>query len=175
MSKTKVGIGGLALLLALTCSGNGLALAQSGEPYSDRVVPRATLPSPPLKLSRTKMVVGSNTVALSTTPVVVFTPVKLKCQNSAASCTLRIEISSQFNTLTTGAAQMRVTVSGTTVAPTGTVNASTNREGLSATHTMTFVADVASGNVATATAQFATTTGTGNAGFRTMTVSLFTP
>ena len=122
------------------------------------------------------MVVGSNTVALSTTPVVVFTPVKLKCQNSAASCTLRIEISSQFNTLTTGAAQMRVTVSGTTVAPTGVVNVSTNREaGQSATHTMTFVANVASGNVATATAQFATTTGTGNAGFRTMTVSIFTP
>jgi hypothetical protein len=122
------------------------------------------------------MVVGSNTVALSTTPVVVFTPVKLRCPNSAASCTLRIEISSQFNTLTTGAAQMRVTVSGTTVAPSGTVNVSTNRvSGQSATHTMTFVADVASGNVATATAQFATTTGTGNAGFRTMTVSSFTP
>lgn len=121
----------------------------------------------------------SDPLSLTTTEVAAFDPVVVVCPASAATCTARIEVSSQFSNLSGGnAAQMRVAVdgSGSNILPSSVVNV--NSAATTSTSTVSTFSFVRTGLAPGAhqfDVTFRTSSGTGSAGFRTLTVELFTP
>jgi hypothetical protein len=97
--------------LALATCWVGAAVAQSGEPATG--AGRATLPTSALTLLKTKMSDKSSSLTLTLSAADAFPELSINCPNSEDSCTLRIEVSSQFTSIDLGtAAQMIVLVDG---------------------------------------------------------------
>jgi len=171
-------IAALSTLVTVACWA-AAAPAQIGQPQPGATLNtgKANLPSPNLTLLRTRINSRSDTLSFSTTPVAAFPTMNIACPASPGSCTLRIEISSQFGSVDAGtAAVMDVQVggSGLGILPGPVAGVSINSSAFFAPATMTFVKNVAPGNHAVSV-RFKTTSGAAGAGFRTLTVSMFTP
>jgi hypothetical protein len=108
-----------------------------------------------------------------------FAPITLPCPSSAGlnGCTIKVDVSSQFWANTGGSvAQMSLTITGAgTLGPSSLVNVSTNAGSLAETHTMQWVKrNIPAGSSPTITMQFDVSSGAGLAGFRTMSIDVFT-
>jgi hypothetical protein len=169
-----------SILFAATCFAE-TAPAQVGQPQpgvTTREAGKANLPSPNLTLVRTRMSIGNDALALNHPAVATaFPQMNISCPASAKTCTLRIEVSSQFYRVdANSSARMHVRVDGTeaNIFPNPQVGVSTNPSDHAVVATMTFVKNVAPGPH-TVLVRFSTSSGAASAGYRTLTASMFTP
>lgn len=177
MNRAATGIAVCTSALSLAIGGINTAAAQSGQ--GAKGSGRSNLPTPALTLLKTKIVEGNGTLSLTAALQNAFDQVRIRCPNREDSCTLRVEITSQFrNTDSTArAAIMSILVddSNEDIRPSSTAFVNNVAGTIPNASTFTFVKNVAPG-LHTIDAKFRQFAGTGaQAGSRTMTVSLFAP
>ena len=136
--------------------------------------------TPQLTLTATKMRTQDNTLGLTTTPVSAFSPSKLGCPATSGTCTIRVEVSSQFDdgAGTATIAQMQVLIDGsaTGVLPDDLVNVDpVNATAFQSVRTFVWMKKGLAPGSHTVTVNFLVTAGSASAGLRTLTIQMFTP
>jgi hypothetical protein len=180
-TKAKWGIVGLGLVPMFAfglCTGRAYAQGGQPDPGTERVTIETAQSTSALTLKRTKITTLDNGLSLSTTPVLAFSQVTGRCPATAVTCTIGVEISSQFFNLSgSNVAQIIIAIdgSGLGINPSSVVNVNTNTGTLATTSTFTFMKTGLSPGPHTVDVSFDTNAGTGTAGFRTLTVQVFTP
>ena len=169
----------LAFLCIMTVGMCATTLAQDkGQPaeYGRSAAPPTF--SGPLTLSRTFVDTENNALSLSTTAAVAYGAKAVTCPAAhAAGCTIKIETSSQFWAIASGAvAQESISVTGgLTVNPSSFVNVdATDIGSLASVHTFQWtIGSVPAGTAHTINISFDVNSGTAFAGYRTATIQLF--
>ncbi len=169
--------GALVLLLALgspVVHSDGAGQGQSSDPGL-----AAEGSASNLKLIKSWIKTRDESISLTTAPVDAFSPTSVACPGSAPSCTLRIEVSSQFGGVDAGTgayASVTVNGSGAGVEPNPTVSLSNNPTGVYYPATMSWMVEgIAAGTNPSVAVKFGVGAGNATAAYRTLTIGVYKP
>lgn len=174
-SMTRMAVTLLCILVSLVCA----AFAQDGgQPSEESHVALTSVNSRTLTPYKTLLLTENGALALSPTAAAAFFAPKVICPSThTAGCTIKVETSSQFWAISSGAvAQETISVTGGgSVHPSSFVNVdSTTTGGLASVHTFQWMINgLAAGSTVTVGVLFDVNSGTAEAGYRTETINLY--